>query len=110
MLPARHRYAPAPETFVTQSESTANPGPGRITPPGLFCWRPGNLHVEVVREDVRVKSSVRLFTAAFALLTVGAPTFAESRCRVGVWDGVVAVSNNTVEIPFKFEIVASNGG
>ncbi len=57
-----------------------------------------------------MKFTVRLFATAFALLALAAPAFAQGAASpAGVWDGVVSVSNNTIEIPFKFEIVAANG-
>ena len=57
-----------------------------------------------------MKAPVRLFATAFALLALAVPAFAQGAgSPVGVWDGVVGVSNNTIEIPFKFEIVAANG-
>jgi peroxiredoxin len=56
-------------------------------------------------------SSVRLFTTAvLALLALRAPAFAQTPSPAGQWDGVVAVSNNSIEIPFRFEIVAAGGG
>src|SRR5205085_12075087 len=59
-------------------------------------------------EDLRMKSSVRLFTVTvFALLASCAAALAQTASPVGQWDAVVAVSNNTVEIPFRFEIVSS---
>jgi len=55
-----------------------------------------------------MKSPVRLFTVTvFALLAMGAAAFAQTPSPVGQWDGVVTVSNNTIEIPFRFEIVSS---
>ena len=55
-----------------------------------------------------MKSSVRLFTVTvFALLASGAAAFAQTASPVGLWDAVVTVSNNTIEIPFRFEIVSS---
>ena len=57
-----------------------------------------------------MKSSVRLFTITLtALLASGAAAFAQTPSPVGQWDGVVTVSNNTIEIPFRFEIVSSGG-
>ncbi len=57
-----------------------------------------------------MKFTIRLFTIALALLAVAAPAFAQGAASpAGVWDGVVSVSNGTIEIPFKFEIVAANG-
>ena len=57
-----------------------------------------------------MKATARLVTTAFALLALAAPAFAQGAASpVGVWDGAVSVSNNTIEIPFKFEIVAANG-
>ncbi len=57
-----------------------------------------------------MKFTVRLFTTALALLALAAPAFAQvAAAPAGVWDGVVSVSNGTIEIPFKFEIVAANG-
>jgi len=57
-----------------------------------------------------MKSSVRQFTVtALAFLALGAAALAQTPSPVGQWDGVVTVSNNTIEIPFRFEIVAQNG-
>jgi peroxiredoxin len=57
-----------------------------------------------------MKSSVRLFTGtAVAILALAGAALAQTPSPVGQWDGVVTVSNNTVEIPFRFEIVAQNG-
>ena len=58
-----------------------------------------------------MKSSVRLLAVAIlALLGVITPALAQTAAPVGVWDGVVSVSNGTVDIPFKFEIVATGAG
>ena len=57
-----------------------------------------------------MKFTIRLFVTVFALLALAAPAFAQGAASpVGVWDGVVSVSNNTIEIPFRFEVVAANG-
>jgi thiol-disulfide isomerase/thioredoxin len=55
-----------------------------------------------------MRSSVRLITGAtFAFLALaGAPARAQTGTPVGQWNAVVTVSNNTIEIPCKFEIVA----
>ena len=61
-----------------------------------------------------MKSTVRRLSAttlaALAVLSLGAPAFAQTASPVGRWDGVVRVSNNTIEIPFTFEIVPIDGG
>ena len=55
-----------------------------------------------------MKSSVRLFTVTVvALLASGAAAYAQTASPAGQWDAVVTVSNNTIEIPFRFEIVSS---
>jgi peroxiredoxin len=57
-----------------------------------------------------MKSSVRLITVAtLALLGLRSPAFAQGSSPAGQWDAVVMVSNNTIEIPFKFEIAVSGG-
>jgi peroxiredoxin len=48
--------------------------------------------------------------AALASVTVAAAARAQTPTPVGRWDGVVVVSNGTVEIPFKFEIAAAGSG
>jgi peroxiredoxin len=59
-----------------------------------------------------MKSPVRLvLVAALAVLALCAPAVrAQQRSPVGTWDGTVMVSNGTIEIPFRFEIVASGAG
>jgi thiol-disulfide isomerase/thioredoxin len=58
-----------------------------------------------------MRPSVPLFTVALAaLLTAPSAALAQRASPAGVWDAVVTVSNNTVEIPFKFEIVQAAGG
>jgi peroxiredoxin len=55
-----------------------------------------------------MKSSIRLITGAtLALLMCAASAHAQANSPAGQWDAVVTVSNNTIEIPFKFEIVAT---
>ena len=49
-----------------------------------------------------------IIVAALPLLAWSAPAVAQTS-PAGQWDGVVSVSNNTVEIPFKFEITEANG-
>jgi len=49
-----------------------------------------------------------IIVAALPLLAWSAPAVAQTSPS-GQWDGVVTVSNNTVEIPFKFEITGANG-
>ena len=44
-----------------------------------------------------------------ALLALPGSARAQAGSPVGQWDGVVSVSNNTIDIPFKFEIVESAG-
>jgi peroxiredoxin len=57
-----------------------------------------------------MKSSIWLSTvAAFALIAAVPRASAQTATPAGQWDAVVTVSNNTVEIPFKFEIVSSGG-
>ena len=57
-----------------------------------------------------MKFTIRLFVALFALVALAAPAFAQGAASpAGIWDGVVSVSNNTIEIPFTFEVVAANG-
>jgi thiol-disulfide isomerase/thioredoxin len=56
-----------------------------------------------------MKSTVRLIVLALAALAPAAPAAAQAPSPVGMWDAVVSVSNNTIEIPFRFEIVNANG-
>lgn len=44
-----------------------------------------------------------------AFLAVPGSVLAQSGSPAGQWDGVVSVSNNTIDIPFKFEVVESGG-
>ncbi|HUR33593.1 MAG TPA: TlpA disulfide reductase family protein [Vicinamibacterales bacterium] len=54
-----------------------------------------------------MKSSAQVLAfAALALLAVQPLAFAQGASPVGRWDGVVSVSNNTIEIPFGFEVAA----
>jgi peroxiredoxin len=55
-------------------------------------------------------SAARLLTAALLLMTAPATALAQTPTPVGRWDGIVSVSNNTIDIPFQFEIVASGTG
>lgn len=57
-------------------------------------------------------SPVRLITAALFTATslVATTVSAQTASPAGVWDAVVTVSNNTIEIPFRFEIVNSGTG
>jgi peroxiredoxin len=56
-----------------------------------------------------MRTSIRLVAVATALLAYGTLAFAQGASPVGQWDGTVTVSNNTIQIPFKFEVVAANG-
>lgn len=56
-----------------------------------------------------MKASVRLITLAALALALTGPVRAQTASPAGQWDGVVTVSNNTIEIPFKLEIVNANG-
>jgi peroxiredoxin len=52
-----------------------------------------------------MRSSVRLIPGvALAVLLLAGSSFAQTPSPVGQWDAVVTVSNNKVEIPFRFEI------
>ena len=50
-----------------------------------------------------------LTLVTIAMLSFVAPAKAQSGTPAGQWDAVVTVSNNTIEIPFRFEIVAAGG-
>lgn len=52
----------------------------------------------------------RATAAALLLLVLRAPVYAQGGSPAGEWDAVVSVSNNTIEIPFRFEIVAAGSG
>ena len=58
-----------------------------------------------------MKSLVQLSVVGlFALLGSTTPALAQTVAPIGQWDAVVLVSNNTIEIPCRFEIVASGSG
>jgi thiol-disulfide isomerase/thioredoxin len=52
----------------------------------------------------------RLALLALALAAGAAHAHAQPASPVGRWDAVVRVSNNTIDIPFTFEIVQAPGG
>jgi thiol-disulfide isomerase/thioredoxin len=56
-----------------------------------------------------MKSSVRLITVAVTLLAAAVSLRGQSPSPAGQWDAIVTVSNNTIDIPFRFEIVNANG-
>lgn len=57
-----------------------------------------------------MKSSIRLATGTLVvLLALSGVTHAQTATPAGQWDAVVTVSNNTIEIPFTFEIVSTGG-
>ena len=85
-------------------------GPEGSFHPGLFLFPATDPSRLTLNEDLRMKSSVRLFTiTVVALLASAVAVFAQTSSPVGQWDAVVTVSNNTIEIPFRFEIVSSGG-
>ena len=56
-----------------------------------------------------MKGFVRLIALAGLALALAVPAHAQGASPAGQWDAVVGVSNNTIEIPFRFEIVNVNG-
>ncbi len=56
-----------------------------------------------------MKGFVRLIALAGLALALAVPAHAQGGSPAGQWDAVVGVSNNTIEIPFRFEIVNVNG-
>ena len=56
-----------------------------------------------------MKVFARLTPTAALVLALAAPLAAQTASPAGQWDGVVSVSNNTIEIPFRFEISNTNG-
>jgi len=56
------------------------------------------------------QSWLRLTLVTALGVAIGAASAAAQTSPVGQWDGVVAVSNGTIDIPFKFEIVAAGNG
>ena len=51
-----------------------------------------------------MKSLVRLLAVGILASLGGVtPALAQTAAPIGTWDGVVSVSNGTVDIPFKFE-------
>lgn len=56
-----------------------------------------------------MKAFVRLVTLAGLTLGLAAVAGAQTATPAGQWDAVVGVSNNTIEIPFRFDITNTNG-
>lgn len=56
-----------------------------------------------------MKARVQLIPFVALALLLSVPVSAQTSGPAGQWDAVVGVSNNTIEIPFRFEIVNANG-
>ena len=59
---------------------------------------------------IAVIGIVGVLACATPALRVVTPALAQAPTPLGQWDGVVRVSNGSVEIPFTFEIVAAGSG